>query len=111
LTTQNVAEFWNVCTRPQDANGLGLGVDETEHYTQQLEQIFTILPDSVQMFRVWRRLVVEQSVIGAKVHDARLVAAMKTHNVPYILTFNAGDFLRYADIAVIHPAKFTESAL
>jgi predicted nucleic acid-binding protein len=23
VTNQNIAEFWNVCTRPADANGLG----------------------------------------------------------------------------------------
>lgn len=26
LATQNVAEFWNVCTRPVDVNGLGLSI-------------------------------------------------------------------------------------
>jgi len=26
---QNIAEFWNVCTRPADKNGLGLSVEET----------------------------------------------------------------------------------
>ena len=30
LTPQNVAEFWNVCTRPVDANGLGLSIAGTE---------------------------------------------------------------------------------
>lgn len=50
----------------------------------------------------WRRLVVQHNVPGVKVHDARLVAAMNVHNVPRILTFNAGDFLRYG-IEVIEP--------
>ncbi len=27
---QNIAEFWNVCTRPADKNGLGLSPQETE---------------------------------------------------------------------------------
>ncbi len=26
---QNIAEFWNVCTRPVERNGYGLSIDET----------------------------------------------------------------------------------
>ena len=26
---QNISEFWNVCTRPKDKNGLGLSIAET----------------------------------------------------------------------------------
>jgi predicted nucleic acid-binding protein len=42
-------------------------------------------------------------VVGAKVHDARLVAAMNVHGVRRLLTFNAGDFARYG-IEVLQPA-------
>ena len=34
-------------------------------------------------------------VVGSKVHDARLVAAMNVHGVRRILTFNTDDFTRY----------------
>lgn len=34
LTWQNVAEFWNVCTRPVDVNGLGLSIEGTDRYTK-----------------------------------------------------------------------------
>ena len=42
-------------------------------------------------------------VIGSRVYDARLVAAMTVHGVGRMLTFNAGDFVRYG-IEVIHPS-------
>ena len=29
-TSQNVAEFWNTCTRPLDRNGYGLSTQETD---------------------------------------------------------------------------------
>jgi hypothetical protein len=29
-TSQNLAEFWNVCTRPADRNGFGFSVAETD---------------------------------------------------------------------------------
>jgi predicted nucleic acid-binding protein len=103
LAPQNISEFWNVCTRPVDVNGLGLSIEGTSRYTDQLLRLFTLLPDSHQVFLTWRDLVVEYSVMGAKVHDARLVAIMKTHDIARIITFNVGDFSRFAGIEAIHP--------
>ena len=64
-----MAEFWNVCTRPAAVNGLGLSVAATDRYGRRLERMFLVLPDSMETFREWRRLVVQRNVIGAKVHD------------------------------------------
>jgi predicted nucleic acid-binding protein len=41
--------------------------------------------------------------MGKKSHDARLVAAMITHNIDNILTFNTDDFLRYSEIIPVDP--------
>ncbi|MCX6607615.1 MAG: type II toxin-antitoxin system VapC family toxin [Acidobacteria bacterium] len=106
LTSQNIAEFWNVCTRPIEVNGLGLSIESTDRYANQLEQFFTILPDSTEVFRTWRRLVVDHRVMGAKVHDARLVAMMKTYGLQKIVTFNVSDFTRFADITTVRPEIF-----
>ena len=46
----------------------------------------------------------QYNIQGVKVHDGRLVAAMNVHNVPRILTFNAGDFARYG-VEVLRPAS------
>jgi hypothetical protein len=46
---------------------------------------------------------VRHGVIGAKVHDARLGAAMTVHGVRRLLTFNTGDFARYG-IEVVQPS-------
>lgn len=43
-----------------------------------------------------RRIVVTFSVSGVQVHDARLVAAMKSNGLTHILTLNSTDFVRYA---------------
>ncbi len=108
LTPQNVAEFWNVCTRPVDANGLGLSIAGAERYADQLERFFTILPDSIEAFRSWRKLVFEHAVVGAKVHDTRLVAIMLTFGISRILTFNGPDFKRFSGIEVIHPESLAQ---
>ncbi len=105
LTPQNVREFRNVCTRPVDRNGLGIGVSGAERHTRLLERYFEILPDSLATYNHWRQLVVEHQVLGAKVHDAWLVAAMKTNAIERVLTFNAADFARYGGIRVIDPAS------
>jgi predicted nucleic acid-binding protein len=51
----------------------------------------------------WERLVIQHNVAGKKVHDARLVALMKVHNVSRILTFNGDDFVRYPGVITISP--------
>jgi predicted nucleic acid-binding protein len=101
LTPQNVREFWNVCTRPTDRNGLGISVPGTERHTRFLERYFTVLSDSALTYNRWRQLVAAHDVLGAKVHDAWLVAAMKSHGVSRILTFNTSDFARYDGIECV----------
>ncbi len=103
LATQNVAEFWNVCTRPVDVNGLGLSIEGADRFTTQLERFFGMLPDSIPAFRLWRKLIVDHAIMGIKVHDARLVAVMGTSDIQRIVTFNVSDFSRFSGIEVIHP--------
>jgi predicted nucleic acid-binding protein len=103
LTPQNVKEFWNACTRPTDNNGFGISIPGTERHTRLLERYFTVLPDSALTYAVWRQLVPQHQVIGSKVHDAYLVAAMKTYAITQILTFNTSDFARYEDIQSVDP--------
>lgn len=102
-TLQNLAEFWNVSTRPRERNGFGLTVDETETNAQQIERSFTLLADNEAVYREWRRLVVQYRVSGVQVHDARLAAAMYAHGLTHILTFNTPDFSRFVGITAIHP--------
>ncbi len=103
-TMQNMAEFWNVSTRPKERNGFGLTVDEVERNAREIERAFVFLADNEAVYREWRSLVVRHRVSGAQVHDARLAAAMIVHGIPCILTFNGPDFCRFG-IAIIHPSK------
>jgi len=103
VTSQNIAEFWNVATRPAANNGLGFSIAITLGEVGNIEQALTLLPESPATYAEWKRLVVEHSVLGTKVHDTRLVAAMNVHGVKRILTFNTGDFARFA-VEAIDPA-------
>ena len=57
----------------------------------------------MRLIAEWRNLVVAHSVTGVKVHDARLVAAMRVYGISHLLTFDAEDFRRYANITVSRP--------
>jgi predicted nucleic acid-binding protein len=104
---QNVAEFWNVATRPLAARGgYGLTFQETKKRLRMLERVLTVLPDAAATYSIWKGLIVAHAVRGVQVHDARLVAFMQAHGVNDIVTFNSKDFTRYAGINVHTPAAF-----
>lgn len=103
-THQNIAELWNAMTRPLTRNGLGLTVAEAERQVRAIEAGMNFLPDSEAVYRHWRRIVVEQAVLGVQVHDARLAAAMYVHGVSHILTLNVTDFGRFRGITAVDPS-------
>lgn len=104
-TSQNLAEFWNVCTRPAERNGFGISVTETDRYATQIEAVFDLLPESKAIHQEWRKLIVREAVSGVQVHDARLVAVMRVHRIQRLLTLNFQDFRRYSDIVALTPAE------
>ncbi len=107
VTLQNFIEFWSVATRPANKNGLGLSIKDARRLLRMFDRLFTLVPENPEIQKEWRRLVFEHQVLGVQVHDARLVAAMRVHNISHILTFNIKDFARYRreGIVVIDPSK------
>lgn len=103
--SQNLAEFWNVCTRPSYARGgFGLSFGEAERRLGVIELGFRLLTELQPTYAIWRALIVAHSVQGKQVHDARLAALMASHGITHILTLNGGDFTRYPGLTVIDPA-------
>ena len=100
---QNAAEFWNVCTRPVERNGLGLDIEEADRRLRLIERQFLLLPERAAAYSEWRRIVVEFRVSGTQVHDARLAALMHINRISRVLTLNPGDFERYSGILAVHP--------
>ena len=68
-----------------------------------IKHIFSLYQDTPATYPQWERLIRKYQVMGKKSHDARLVAAMITHNIDNILTFNTDDFLRYSEIIPVDP--------
>lgn len=102
FASQTMSELWNVLTRPKANNGFGLAPASALIEVEKIEETLTVLPDTPAIYPEWKRLVSLHAVVGVKVHDARLVAAMNVHGVSRLLTFNARDFGRYG-IEVLHP--------
>ena len=100
---QNLVEFWNGATRPGNAKGLGFTPEQAARYVDRFQTVFRLLPETPEIFPMWRRLVLDHRVSGIQVHDARIVAAMTVHRVNRLLTFDLDDFKRYGHITVVNP--------
>jgi predicted nucleic acid-binding protein len=102
LTPQVVIEFWAVATRPRTANGFGWTIERAAVEVKGLLNLFSLLPDNTDIFAEWLELVTTYQVSGKQVHDARLAATAKAHDVENLLTLNVADFKRF-DLKAVHP--------
>ncbi len=109
FTFQNIAEFWNVATRPVSRNGFGLAIHQADLIVKEFEAVFNFLPDTERVYREWRNLIKTYEVKGVKVHDARLVAVMRIYGIRHIVTLNDADFRRYPEITVVYPGELSTS--
>lgn len=112
ITTQNIAELWNVATRPMVNNGLALSpIEVAKLYEDTIEPICAILVETKFLPAVLRRLLTQYNAIGKHVHDARLVAMMLAWQVENLLTLNERDFRRYEPegITIVTPSIITAS--
>jgi predicted nucleic acid-binding protein len=105
VVPQNLYELWSVATRPAASNGLALTPRQADRVLSRLEQIVVLFRDGPPVYDEWRRLVAASASSGKVSHDARLVAAMTVHGIRNLLTFNTGDFQRYAEITVLDPRE------
>lgn len=103
--SQNIAEFWNVATRPTNRNGLGMSPEEALQEVGNIEKSLTLLPDVPAIYSVWKQIVAAHKVLGVKVYDARLAAIMSVYAVDAVLTFNSVDFERFPNVRPIHPSS------
>ena len=108
VTIQNLAEFWNVATRPLDKNGQGLSSERVKRRVEIIERFCEVLSEDAGSYAHWKRLVESLGVTGVKVHDARLVSVMLHLGVTQILTLNEADFQRYAGegVEALTPSQF-----
>jgi len=102
---QNLAEFWNVSTRPVDKNGYGLSLERAAKRLALIERICEVVTEDDESYHIWKGLLTAHSVVGVAVHDARLVSVMVSRGVLSVFTLNERDFRRYTGISVVTPGQ------
>ena len=111
ISSQTIYEFLAVATRPVAENGLGMPHPDADALLAKLLLGIDVVYDSPALVSELRRLVVVYRVTGKKVHDTRLVAAMRVNAIEQLLTFNDSDFRRFADIRVLTPDQILAGPL
>ena len=72
ITLQNIAELWNVATRPVANNGLNLPqATVSQLFAQTIEPICTIVTERDTLPAEFIRLLRTYNVVGKQVHDTR----------------------------------------
>jgi predicted nucleic acid-binding protein len=109
IVPQNLYEFWAVATRrpgapPAGQNGLGMSPVQAGHWLRFFRRRFALFADREELSSLWQTLVETYGIAGFRAHDVRLVAAMQSHGIGQILTFNAGDF-QGLPVSVIDPTS------
>jgi predicted nucleic acid-binding protein len=102
---QNLCEFWVLATRPKKENGLGLSPTEAEAHLAKFESSFLFKADNATVYSNWRQLVTQHGVSGKNAHDARIAAALITHGITHLVTFNQDHFKRFAAIKALLPTE------
>ncbi len=80
-----------------------MSASRAEQWVKYVHRNFSLLPDKPELYERWWKLVTVFGVTGRKSFDVRLVAAMETHGLTHLLTFNRPDFQRFATIALLDP--------
>ena len=96
ISRQVLREYLAVITRPQTWQ-VAIAREEALDDVARLTATFEVLEDGPVVTDWLVSLCREVPVGGRQIHDANIVATMLAYGERRLLTFNAGDFLRYAD--------------
>jgi predicted nucleic acid-binding protein len=108
LATSNqiLREYLVVATRPIDANGLGLSIEDALFNVTALCGRMRLLMESESTWDRLRTLIEAYGCKGKQIHDANLVALALTSGVTKVVTANVGDFSRFsAELEVLDLAE------
>jgi predicted nucleic acid-binding protein len=89
-------EYLVVATRPVEANGLGMGVEDALANVAAFQGRMRLLIDNEQVWDRLRALIASCRCLGKQIHDANLVATALAAGVPRLVTANYGDFIRFS---------------
>ncbi len=95
-SAQVFREYLVVATRPIEANGLGLGLEDALGNVVAFQGRMRLLQDNEQTWDRLRALIASYRCLGKQIHDANLVATALASGVTRLVTANYGDFSRFS---------------
>jgi len=96
MSAQIAREYLVVCTRPAEANGLGMTVRAALDNLAELRAAIRLLAEERPLLPTLLSLLDEVPCNGKAIHDAAVVAAMRVHGIRPLLTLNPRHFDRFA---------------
>lgn len=78
-----------------------LSSDEVEKDMEKWGSIFRVADEIEETTKNLRELIVLFDVKGKNIHDANIIATMKTYNIERLFTLNLKDFKRFNEIKLI----------
>jgi predicted nucleic acid-binding protein len=106
ISLQILREYLAAVTRPQ-ATSPALPMTTAIADVRRFQQVFYVAEDRLAVLKLDRLLALLGAHLGAgrQVHDTNIVATMLEHGIRRLLTFNAGDFRRFAGIIELEPTQ------
>lgn len=99
---QVLREFLAAVTRPGFVDPPATPT-ELARLIRIFEDRFHVVEDDDEVTALLLELLQNPGAKGKQVHDANIVATMRRHSIPYLLTNNAADFNRYARWITVLP--------
>lgn len=91
---QVLREFLAATTRP-GAVVPPPPLDSLLHAVRKFETEFEVADEDAAVTSILIDLLKSRTVQGKQIHDANIVATMHRYDVPFLLTHNTADFVRY----------------
>ncbi len=95
---QVIREYLVVATRPVDVNGFGLRSGDAVHNIMEFQKLLLTYDEKKTTADSLKHLVIKYQLKGKRIHDANIIATMKTHGIKYLITDNSADFNCFEDI-------------
>jgi predicted nucleic acid-binding protein len=102
VSRQILREFLAAVTRPGSVEQLP-PVRILAGMVREWEARCTVLEEDAGVTALLLEYVEKPGARGKQVHDANIIATMRRHAIPYLLTHNTSDFVRYAPWITVLP--------
>jgi predicted nucleic acid-binding protein len=101
VCAQILREYLVVATRPENANGAGLSVEDALHNIRFFRSRALVAGEDTRVLDTLVELVRTHERTGKSIHDVNIAALMIVQEIPYIVTANTQDFRDFEGLTPI----------